>query len=155
MKCTDPDSQFNSNKNKKITQTLGVPPDQVANIKIKTQKSYTCESIEVQDEKQLARKLLTGYGTAFSFDDIFTTCSIEGIALTLIDDVFANKELKKNFDINQMSFTAPEFRNIFPKNSWFLLLQFFQAFLRQKEEFAKIAASKDKENEIYEILRSK
>ena len=101
MKCTDPDSQFNSNKNKKITQTLGVPPDQVSNIKLKAQpKSYTCESIEVQNEKQLARKLLTGYGTAFSFNDIFTTCSIEGIALMLIDEVFANKELKKNFDIN-------------------------------------------------------
>ena len=69
--------------------------------------------------------MLTGYGTAFSFNDIFTTCSIEGIALTLIDDVFMNKELKTNFNASEMSFTAPEFRKIFRKDSWLLLLQFF------------------------------
>ena len=53
--------------------------------------------------------MLKGFGGQYTFTDIFTKCSIEGIVLTLIDDVFTNKKLASSFKIEEMQFTEPKY----------------------------------------------
>ena len=90
--------------------------------------------IDIQKGKRYAIGMVLGYGEKYSFNDIFTTCSIQSISLMLLENVFCEKEYEFN------------------SQGWPMFEQFIRAFCDQLQELDHVFQVDDKGNKNHMYL---